>query len=320
MTEVLRALVEPFTDPGSRTWAPGLLVAGLVLLVWGRRRGETVARALGVHLWRSPSALLDVQLLCARQLLALLGVLPRLGATLALATAVARILAGVARPDAGTWSAAHGVAFALALFLAWDASRFLLHRAMHRVPLLWRFHEVHHSAEVLTPLTFHRVHPVEALLYEARGALVGGLLGGVAFWLWQGAATVHTVLGVDAIGLVLNAVLGNLRHSHAWIRFPAAVERWLLSPAQHQLHHGAARAESGANFGVWLAVWDRWAGSLRVAGPVPPVTFGHPASARSHGQDLLEALVGPFRARIRVRDAGARDAGAHVAASRTADA
>jgi sterol desaturase/sphingolipid hydroxylase (fatty acid hydroxylase superfamily) len=214
---------------------------------------------------------------------------------------VARTLARVARPDAGAWTSAHGVAFALVLFVAWDASRFVLHRAMHRVPLLWRFHQVHHSAEVLTPLTFHRVHPVEALLYETRGVLVSGLIGGVAFWWWQGAATLHTVLGVDAIGLVLNALFGNLRHSHAWIRFPAPVERWFLSPAQHQLHHGAAREENGANFGVWLAVWDRLAGSLRLAGARPPASLGLPSSARNHGHDLLEAILGPFGTRACAR-------------------
>ena len=45
---------------------------------------------------------------------------------------------------------------------------------MHRIPFLWRFHQIHHSAEVLTPLTFHRIHPVESLLYDVRGALVTG--------------------------------------------------------------------------------------------------------------------------------------------------
>jgi sterol desaturase/sphingolipid hydroxylase (fatty acid hydroxylase superfamily) len=296
MTEVLRTLLAPFTDPGSRTWAPGLLVAGLVLVGWGRLRGEGWARALGLHAWRSRSAVLDLQLLAARQLLALLGVIPRLGASVALAAGVARGLGAVARPDARAWSPLHGVILSIVLFVAWDASRFLLHRAMHRVPLLWRFHQVHHSAEVLTPLTFHRVHPVEALLYELRGALVGGLVGGIAFWCWQDVVAVGTVLGVDAAGLLLNVTLGNLRHSHAWIRFPRAVERWFLSPAQHQRHHGADPADDGVNFGVWLAVWDRMGGSWREAGPVPPAAFGLPAAARNHGHDLVEALVGPFRA------------------------
>lgn len=294
MTELLGALVDPFTDPGSRTWAPGLLLAGLVGAAWAGRRGIPVGRALGIDRWRSPSALLDLQLLLAHQLLGVLGALPRLGAGVGIASLVARGLARVARPDAGPWTSFHAVALGAVLFVAWDASRFLLHRALHRVPLLWRVHQVHHSAEVLTPLTFHRVHPVESLLYDARGALVTGVIGGVAFWLWQGAATTYALLGVDALGLALNAVFGNLRHSHVWLRFPPALERWFLSPAQHQLHHGAAREESGANLGVWLAAWDRLAGTLRLAGPDAPEAFGLPGAGRTHAHDLLEALLAPF--------------------------
>ncbi|MES2644282.1 MAG: TonB-dependent receptor [Myxococcota bacterium] len=303
---VLAVLAEPFTEVTSRTWWPFLLVAGVTAVgvhVWRalptERRGllSHIRGGLGVQSWRSRSAVLDVQLLVVRQLLALLGVLPRLGTAWAVATFLVRGLdRGFGRPDlVAPPGPLLAVAYTLVLFVVWDLSRYVLHRALHASPLLWQFHQVHHSAEVLTPLTFHRVHPVEALLYEARGVLVTGLLAGSAYWLWRGDAVALTVLGVDAVGFVLSGLTGNLRHSHVWIGFGPRVERWLLSPAQHQLHHGADRRENGSNFGVWLACWDRLAGSLRLAGPVPPVAFGLAPGVANHGQDLGSALLGPLR-------------------------
>ncbi|MDP2310404.1 MAG: sterol desaturase family protein, partial [Pseudomonadota bacterium] len=305
---VLLALAEPFTSTASRTWWPFLL--GTACVAVGvqalRRRGEpwgaTVRAGLGTHLWRQRSAALDVQLLVVRQLVGLLGLLPRIGSAWAIATLLARALDRVAgRPDLGAPPAAllH-VGYTLALFVAWDASRYLLHRALHAAPVLWQFHQVHHSAEALTPLSFHRVHPVESLLYEARGVLVTGLLAGSAYWLWRGEAVAVTVLGVDGIGFVLGGLTGNLRHSHVWIGFGPRVERWLLSPAQHQLHHGADRAENGCNYGVWLACWDRLAGSLRLAGGSPPRQLGLAPGVANHGQDLGSALFGPAAAAARL--------------------
>jgi sterol desaturase/sphingolipid hydroxylase (fatty acid hydroxylase superfamily) len=76
------------------------------------------------------------------------------------------------------------ILFSVTLFLADDASRFFLHRAMHHWPLLWRMHRVHHSATVLTPFTVFRVHPVESVVYSARGFIVFSLVAGISIWLF----------------------------------------------------------------------------------------------------------------------------------------
>jgi Fe(3+) dicitrate transport protein len=296
---VLSALAEPLIDPASRTWWPFLLGAGLLAVgvaFWRQGAGTSLRRALGLDLWTTRSSVLDLQLVAVRQLLGLLGVLPRLGTAWLLATTLVRGLdrvagqPGLAPPP--PW--ALQVGYTLVLFVAWDLSRYLLHRLMHGSSILWQFHQVHHSAEVLTPMTFHRVHPVESLLYEVRGVLITGGLAGLAYWLWRGDAVAATVLGVDAIGFVLNGLTGNLRHSHVWLGFGPRVERWLLSPAQHQLHHGTEREEHGCNYGVWLALWDRLGGSLRLAGEAPPRRIGLPDTIANHRQDLASALLGPF--------------------------
>lgn len=305
MTETLRhvgeVLLGPLTDPDSRTWLPALGVTALVALVWhlGRTRGAggwrgLVHGVLAPHLWVHRSSRLDLQIVVARRLVMAMETTTGLGLTFVFATGLVRALdrwIGVpVAPDVPL--PLLSAAYTVLLFVGWDLSRYALHRWMHTVPLLWEFHQVHHSAEVLTPLTFHRVHPVESALYQLRGILVGGVMAGLVYWVWRGAAVEWTVFGVHAVGLVLNAVTGNLRHSHVWLRFGATVEGWLLSPAQHQMHHAADL--HGVNYGTWLACWDRMSGSLRVAGPEAPRAFGLPEGERNHGDDLISAMIGPF--------------------------
>ncbi len=293
---VLGALAEPLVDPGSRTWWGSLVLAAVVagLWAWRHRPGWTWAGAWAAL--RHPSSVLDLQLALGRQLLGLLTAGAGLGAVWTLATWLVRGLDGwlgvPVTPDWSPWAVT--ALYSAVLFVAWDASRFALHWLLHRVPALWAFHQVHHSAEVLTPLTFHRIHPLESWLYTLRGIAVTAPITAAFFWVFRAGATSWELLGVPAAGLVLNAVFGNLRHSHVWLRFPAAVERWLISPAQHQLHHSRSPDEQASNLGTWLAVWDRWAGSLKLAG-APPVAFGLEEAERNHGDDLISAWFGPLR-------------------------
>ena len=292
-------LLGPLTDPLSRTWWPGLLLTAAVGLVYARHKRISVLPALRA-LVRHPSTHLDIQLLLARQLVrALLG-----GAGLSLAYAIATRGVLWADHTFGRPSPPElppGVATALytvVLFVALDASRFALHALMHRVEALWAFHQVHHSAARLTPLTFHRIHPVESALYRLRGGVVTGVVAGVAYWALRDAATTWTWLGVPALGVLLNTTLGNLRHSPIPVRLPPSVEAWiLLSPAQHQLHHSTDPAHYDTNYGTWLPWWDKLAGSLRPSSDTP-LTFGIPVAERNHSDHLWSAWLGPFRALV----------------------
>lgn len=291
MERVWQALVQPFTDPASRTWWVGLVVAALIALGWSLARGRLDLRG-ALRALVQPSSRLDVQLLLGRQLLRALGALPALGGGWWLATRLVRGLDGwLGAPDCSLPPALVTLLYSVTLFVVWDLSRYVVHRLMHVVPALWAIHQVHHSAEVLTPLTFHRVHPVESLIYGVRELLVTGGLAGLFFWAFREDAVQWTVLGVHGGALLLNVATGNLRHSHVWMRFGAA-ERWLVSPAQHQLHH--AVDGDRVNYGTWLAVWDRWAGTWQAADATPPERFG--IRDRNHGDDLVSAWLGPVRA------------------------
>ena len=299
-------LFAPLLEPGQRVFWPFLastvLLGALACLVATRGRVASALEMLwsgllSPRLWLHPSSRLDLQLAGVRGLARIGGLIPWTLGAWGLAVAVTRGLDGVlGRPAPSALSPLLLMAvYSVVLFLAWDLSRYLLHRLAHEVPVLWELHQVHHSAEVLTPATFYRAHPIESFLFALRGALVTGVVAGGFFWAFRGAASQVQLLGVGAVGFLFNALGGNLRHSHIWLSYGPRIERWLLSPAQHQLHHTAEHAR--ANYGAWLSIWDRLGGTLQTAGPRRTLRFGLPAAGRNHAPgDLMGALLGPLAA------------------------
>jgi sterol desaturase/sphingolipid hydroxylase (fatty acid hydroxylase superfamily) len=119
------------------------------------------------------------------------------------------------------------------------------HRANHELPLLWRFHAVHHLDETLDVTSAVRFHAGEvALSAGVRAAVI------VAFGI-----PLATVVLFE--GLILAAAI--FHHSDA--RLPAGVERALarlvVTPSLHWVHHHARRADTDSNYATVLSVWDR---------------------------------------------------------------
>ncbi len=167
MDALLATLVDPFLDPTSRTWWGGFVAFVVVGFLYARPGWAWRAREVVRH----KSTVLDLQLLIGGQLLRALVGVPVVATAWTLATHGVRWLDGTfGAPalDAPTWAVTLG--YTAVLFLLGDLSRFLLHLAVHKVPRLWELHQVHHSAEVLTPLTFHRLHPLEARISSPAGS------------------------------------------------------------------------------------------------------------------------------------------------------
>lgn len=304
--ETLTALLEPFRalgDPGKRVFLPFLLGA-LLLAALAALREEGQVRPgltrdlLSRRLWLHPSALLDVKLLFAKALLRAALLAPLLVSTLAVTAAVAVALrqhlgaAPAALADFGPVTV--GAVYTLVAFLADDATRFLLHRSMHRVPWLWELHKVHHSAQVLTPITLYRTHPIESALSALRGALVIGAVTGVFAWLFGDRVRGWEVLGVDALGFAWSLLGANLRHSHVWLSYGPRLEHLLISPAQHQVHHSDRPEHGERNYGTALALWDWLGGSLYVTRRREALRFGLPPGEPSHGPTLASLLLRPI--------------------------
>jgi sterol desaturase/sphingolipid hydroxylase (fatty acid hydroxylase superfamily) len=150
----------------------------------------------------------------------------------------------------------------IALFLAYELAYWLDHFLSHKVPALWEFHKVHHTAEVLSPLTVFRVHPVDSLVFANIGAVVLGLTAGVLQYVLGGTASPFALSGANLILVAFIFLTIHLQHSHIWISFTGLWGRILMSPAHHQIHHSADPRHFNRNFGSCLSVWDWVFGTL----------------------------------------------------------
>lgn len=319
----ITALFEPVThlsDPTRRLFVPFLLSSAMLAWIVAFARGASAIRAarslVEPRLWWHRSARADYQLVALKAVVR--------AATAGFAGFSALVLAGLSAhwlrvtfgsPSlrAPAWLVA--MLFTLVAFVAEDFSRFFLHWLMHKVPALWAFHRVHHSAEVLTPITLYRTHPVESALNRARGAITMGVVTGLFVWLFGTAVRGWELFSVDALGFLWSMCGANLRHSHVWLSFGPRVERWLLSPAQHQVHHSIAARHLDKNFGTILSIWDRLFRSLYTTTAAPErLRFGLHGDRQP--QSGLALLFEPFAWLARdARSSRARSLGVRTVAA-----
>jgi sterol desaturase/sphingolipid hydroxylase (fatty acid hydroxylase superfamily) len=309
MTDVAAILQKPLEElfgAEHRLFLPFLatsaLMAALVWLVRARGRIGLFAYMLSPRLWLHRSAILDYQVMLVRALLAALVLAPFAVSSVAVAIRCARSareLFGPSDLHVHPPIAAIVCAFTIVAFVADDLTRYLVHRLMHRVPFLWELHKVHHSAEVLTPFTLQRVHPLEGLINGVRGAVTLGVVTGAFMWLFPGRVRGYAVLGVDAIGFVFALAGANLRHSHVWLSYGPFLERFVISPAQHQIHHSSDPEHYDRNYGAALSIWDWMFGSLYVTRTREQLQFGLSENERNHGDDVGSVLIRPVVAAAR---------------------
>jgi sterol desaturase/sphingolipid hydroxylase (fatty acid hydroxylase superfamily) len=183
--------------------------------------------------------------------------------------------------------------FTLLLFLVDDFTRFFLHYLLHKIPFLWEFHKVHHSATVLTPFTIYRSHPIENYLYACRMALTQGVVVGVCYYYFGPTLKMADILGANVFIFLFNVLGSNLRHSHIWLSFGNTVENWIISPAQHQIHHSTNPKHFDKNFGTALAIWDRMFGSHIKAKGEQVLSFGVGKHNPDHSS-LLKVYLSPI--------------------------
>jgi len=121
--------------------------------------------------------------------------------------------------------------------LAYELAYWFGHFLFHKVPALWEFHKVHHSAEVMTTLTELCQHPVEIIAFVNLIGFATGIVFGVMTYAFGPGVQPFTLLNGNILLMMFLITYGHLRHSHMWIPFTGVAGRILQSPAHHQLHH-----------------------------------------------------------------------------------
>ena len=223
--------------------------------------------------------------------------LPRLGVNLLVSAAALLAVVAVVDPvSTGTMQWATSSSFGLMrlmelpgaaelalVFVLLDLSFYYWHVANHRIALLWRIHNVHHIDPDLDVTTAFRFHFAEVALSAAFRAaqivLIGPSLAAYAIY-------------------ELFFQLGTLFH-HSNLRLPLGLERLLnkllVTPRMHGIHHSRIRHETNSNFGVVFPWWDRIHGTLRLNVPQASIVIGIPAYSRPQDNRPGHCFALPFR-------------------------
>lgn len=288
-----------FLLPGS-TFSLGALAASLAvyaaLALHGKRRrpirGAVLLRALFPRrLVRSASGRADLILFVGGILLSGFAIGWALVGAADVQAVASAWLGTTATPLVTGWAAS--VLLTVFLFLAYELAYWFDHWLMHKVPILWQFHKVHHQAESLSLVTNGRVHPVDTIIFYNIVAVVLGVAAALAERI-VGEVGALTIGGTNALIMLTAVAITHLQHSHLWLRFGPRGSRWLLGPAHHQVHHSAAPEHFDRNFGNTLALFDRLFGTFFL----PPERRGRmrfgvdDGTTRPHGPFAM--LVTPF--------------------------
>jgi sterol desaturase/sphingolipid hydroxylase (fatty acid hydroxylase superfamily) len=167
--------------------------------------------------------------------------------------------------------------------IALDLWTYLWHRANHRVPLLWRFHRMHHSDENMDVTTATRFHLGEIAISTAV-RLGPVLLLGIA---------AEAILAYDIVLLLIT------QFHHSNIGLPDQIDQRLryviVTPNMHRVHHSQERPETDSNYSSVLSVWDRLLRTYRERADYRKIRYGLKRMVGDRFQSFLGMMGTPFR-------------------------
>jgi len=164
-----------------------------------------------------------------------------------------------------------------------DLSFYWWHVLNHRVPFLWRFHNVHHIDSDLDVSTGFRFHfgevAMSAVFRVVQVALIG--ISAPAFATYELAFQANTLFHHS-----------NLRLP---IRFERLLNKLLVTPRMHGIHHSQVQGETNSNYSVVFPWWDRFHRTLGLNVPQSEIVIGVPGYSMVADRKLVNGLLMPFR-------------------------
>ena len=169
------------------------------------------------------------------------------------------------------------IMFVIADFIQWN-----VHRMLHRVPWLWKFHQVHHSVKEMGFAAQFRFHFVETLVYKSAQYIPLAMIG----------------FGIEQFFVVhmFSVFIGHLNHANLdWSYGPLGYV--LNNPRMHIWHHAKAlppEHKYGMNFGLSLSIWDYLFGTAYVPKSGKDIEIGFDGDER-FPHDFTGQLTYPFK-------------------------
>jgi sterol desaturase/sphingolipid hydroxylase (fatty acid hydroxylase superfamily) len=168
-------------------------------------------------------------------------------------------------------------------FILLDYSIYVWHVMLHKLPLLWRFHIAHHTdrdLDVTTTLRFH--------------------FGELLFSMFWRCGTIM-LLGIRPSNLKIweSFLMAEISFHHSNLRLPMrferALNRFIVTPRMHGIHHSLIESETNSNWSSGLTIWDLLHGTLKLNVPQERITIGVPAYRTTSEVSLSSTLNLPFR-------------------------
>lgn len=184
------------------------------------------------------------------------------------------LLLGVAFVEVIKWTSSHHfgllyyfhidkspILLFLSAFVLLDLGEYIYHVIMHKIKVLWRFHLVHHSDNMVDISTTLREHPVENII-RLSFTLLWVFLSGAIFW----------ALLLRQIIQVFTTMFAHINY-----RLPEKLDKFIgfifITPNLHQVHHHYQMPYTDSNYGDVLSIWDRMFGTFKKL-PAQDLVFG----------------------------------------------
>jgi sterol desaturase/sphingolipid hydroxylase (fatty acid hydroxylase superfamily) len=168
-------------------------------------------------------------------------------------------------------------------FLLMDLSFYYWHRANHRIQFLWRFHNVHHIDPELDVSTGFRFHfgevALSSLFRIAQVTLIG--MSPLTYFVYELIFQANTLFHHSNVRLP--------------IQFERGLNRFLVTPRMHGIHHSQVQIETNSNYSVVLPWWDRLHRTLKLNIPQSALAIGIPGYSNPDDNRFWQAAFMPFR-------------------------
>jgi len=177
------------------------------------------------------------------------------------------------------WMNAIPVIITLIDIMILDLSSYWFHRLSHRIPFLWRFHEIHHLDSAFDTTTGLRIHFRELILQN-----LFRVMPIIVFSIPLKSALIFEII------LIME---GLFHHSNMCI--PRNLEKFLslaiITPNRHTVHHHAIVRDTDSNYGFIFVWWDKILGSFNKTNRK---RTWHIGLEYSPDLNCIELLISPF--------------------------